>query len=98
MQYNYHIEPLAVQRIRTFYRNVFLKYSNTYAYDDMLRYINNTVDAIYGIERSYLRRRPTIKRWQGWHMAQAGNWYYAYTIEGDTITIHDACHAQHMKG
>ena len=23
-------------------------------------------------------------------------WYYAYTIDGDTITIQDACHAQNM--
>ena len=24
-------------------------------------------------------------------------WYFAYTIEGDTIFIQDACHAQNMK-
>ncbi len=24
-------------------------------------------------------------------------WYFAYTIDGDTITIVDACHAQNMK-
>ena len=23
-------------------------------------------------------------------------WYYAYTIEGDTVTVVDACHAQNM--
>ena len=63
----------------------------------MLRYINKTVDAIYCIEQSVLRRKPTIARWQKWqYMAQADNWYYAYTIDGDTITIHDACHAQNM--
>lgn len=96
MQYSYHIKPLAVQKVRSFYRNVLLNYPNTYSYDDMLRYINNTVDAIYGIEHSLLRRQPTIKRWQNWHMAHAGNWYYAYSIDGDTITIHDACHQQNM--
>ena len=96
MQYNYRIKPLAVVAIRSFYRNVFVRYSNTYSYDDMLGYINNTVDAIYGIEHSLLRRKPTIKRWQNWYMAHAGNWYYAYSIDGDTITIHDACHAQNM--
>ena len=26
----------------------------------------------------------------------AGNWYYAYSIDDDIITIHDACHAQNM--
>ena len=96
MEYRYHIKPLAVQKVRSFYRNVLLNYPNTYSYGDMLRYINDTVDAIYGIEHSLLRRQPTIKRWQNWHMAHAGNWYYAYSIDGDTITIHDACHQQNM--
>ena len=96
MQYKYQIEPLVIQTVRSFYRNVALKYSNTYSYSDMLRYINNTVDAIYEIEQSLLRRRPTIERWEGWYMAHAGNWYYAYTIDGDTVTIHDACHQQNM--
>ena len=67
-----------------------------YAFDDMLKYINNTVDAIYGIEHSLLRRQPAMKRWQNWHMAHADNWYYAYSIDGDIITIHDACHQQNI--
>ena len=97
MQYNYVIKPLAIVKVRAFYRNVYRKYPNTYSYYDMLRYINKTVDAIYCIEQSVLRWKPTIARWQKWqYMAQADNWYYAYTIDGDTITIHDACHAQNM--
>lgn len=60
MQYNYVIKPLAVSKVRSFYRNVYRRYPNTYSYYDMLRYINKTVD-------------------------------------GATITIHDACHAQNMK-
>lgn len=96
MHYNYLIKPLAVRKVRLFYRNVQKKHSNIYAYSDMLRYINNTVDAIYGIEQTIARRKPTIKRWKNWHMAHAGNWYYAYTIDGNTITIHDACHQQNM--
>lgn len=97
MQYKYTIKPLAIRKVRSFYRNVCLKYPNIYSYYDMLRYINNTVDAIYCIEQSIPRRKPTIERWQKWHMAYAGNWYYAYSIDGDTITIRDACHAQNMK-
>lgn len=97
MQYKYAIKPLAIRKVRSFYRNVCLKYPNIYSYYDMLRYINNTVDAIYCIEQSIPRRKPTIERWQKWHMAHAGNWYYAYSIDGDTITIRDACHAQNMK-
>ncbi len=30
------------------------------------------------------------------YMANTDKWYYAYTLSGDTITIHDACHAQNM--
>lgn len=33
---------------------------------------------------------------QGYYMANTDKWYYAYTIDGDTITIQDACHAQNM--
>lgn len=98
MQYNYTIKPLAVRKVRSFYKNVYHKYPNTYSYYDMLRYINNTVDAIYCIEQTALRRKPTIERWKNWNMAHVGNWYYAYSIEGQTITIHDACHAQNMYG
>ena len=29
-------------------------------------------------------------------MANTDKWYYAYTIEGDTITVIDACHVQNM--
>lgn len=34
--------------------------------------------------------------WKGYHMANTEKWYFAYTINGDTITIVDACHAQNM--
>lgn len=97
MQYSYIIKPLAVRKVRSFYRNVCLKYPNTYSYYDMLRYINKTVDAIYCIEQSALRRKPTITRWKKWYMAHTGNWYFAYSMDGNIITIHDACHAQNMK-
>ncbi len=97
MQYNYVIMPLAVRRVRSFYRNVYRKYPNTYSYYDMLRYINKTVDGIYCIEQSVLRRKPTIERWKKWYMAHVDNWYYAYSFDGTNVVIHDACHAQNMK-
>ena len=40
--------------------------------------------------------KPTLARWQGYHMANAGNWYFAYIIESNIITIVDACHRQNM--
>ncbi|MBP5770237.1 MAG: hypothetical protein J6W75_02610 [Bacteroidaceae bacterium] len=64
----------------------------------MLKNIDDAVDPMFQIEQSLLRRQPTIERWQkvGWHMANAGKWFYAYTVNGDTITIEDACHEQNM--
>ncbi|MBP5137313.1 MAG: hypothetical protein ILP23_08350 [Paludibacteraceae bacterium] len=38
----------------------------------------------------------TISRCAGYHMANTDRWYYAYIIEGDTITVVDACHVQNM--
>ena len=98
MGYQYVIKPQAIQKIRFFYRHVHLKYRHTYSFEEMRRHIIQYVDSIYLIERTLLRRRPTLQHWQeqGWHMAHAGKWYYAYTINNDTITIEDACHEQNM--
>ena len=30
-------------------------------------------------------------------MANTKKWYYAYVIDGDTILIEDACHAQKIS-
>ena len=64
----------------------------------MHKNINDAIDAMFQIEKTLHRRIPTITRWhkQGWHMANTEKWYYAYTIDGDIITIQDACHAQNM--
>ncbi len=96
MQYDYRVKPLVVTKVRSFYRNVLFKYPNTFSYEDMLRQINKTVDAIYEIEHTLLRRKPIISRWKGMYMAHAFNWYYAYSIEGNTVVIHDACHQRNM--
>ena len=55
-----------------------------------------TYDAIYCIERTLLRREPTLSRWKGYHMANTDKWYFAYTFDGETVTVVDACHAQNM--
>ena len=96
MRYQYIITPKAAQEVRSFYKNVYKRYRHTYSYEDMFRNINQAVDDMYLIEQSLHRRKPTLSRWQGWHMATNGRWYYAYTIEGDTIVIQDACHTQNM--
>ena len=41
-------------------------------------------------------REPTISQWTGYHMVNTDKWYFAYTIDGDTITVVDGCHAQNM--
>lgn len=83
-------------KIRAFYQHVAEKYRHTYSFEDATRNIYNAIYAIYRIEHTIPRRRPTLTQWQGMHMAKAGKWYYAYTVDGDTITICDACHEQNM--
>ena len=63
----------------------------------MHKNIDDAVDAMFQIEKTLLRREPMLERWAGYHMANTDKWYYAYIIDGDTITVVDACHAQNMK-
>ena len=75
-----------------------MKYRHTYSESLMLKNIDDDVDSMFLIEQSLLRRKPILERWQkeGWHMANAGKWYYAYSIHDDTVIIEDACHEQNM--
>ena len=63
----------------------------------MEKNVNDAYDSMFQIEQTLLRRNPPIDRWRGYHMANTDKWYFAYMIDGDTITIVDACHAQNMK-
>ena len=63
----------------------------------MHKNIDDAVDAMFQIEKTLLRREPMLERWAGYHMVNTDKWYYAYIIDGDTITVVDACHAQNMK-
>lgn len=92
----YVIKKRCLSKINTFYRNVSKKYKHTYSEELMHQNVDEAIDSMFQIERSLLRREPTISRWAGYHMANTDKWYFAYTIEGDTITIVDACHAQNM--
>ena len=93
---NYIIKPRASRKIFTFYQKVAKKYRHTYDRDDQKRNVRDAIDSIYQIECTLPRRKPTLSRWFGYYMANADKWYFAYTIDGDTITIVDACHAQNM--
>lgn len=97
MAYKYKIRSLARRKILSFYYNVAKKYKHTYSKELMHKNIDDAVDAMFQIEQTLLRRKPTIDRWTGFHMANTDKWYFAYMIDGDTITIVDACHAQNMK-
>lgn len=92
----YVIRKRCAQRITTFYRNVSKKYKHTYSLEQMEKNVNDAYDSIFRIENTLPRREPTITRWTGYHMANTDKWYYAYTIEGDTVTVVDSCHAQNM--
>jgi hypothetical protein len=73
------------------------KYKHTYSQELMEKNVHDAYDSMFQIEQTLLRRKPTIDRWIGYHMANTDKWYFAYIIDGDTITIVDACHAQNMK-
>ena len=90
------IKPRAARKIYTFYGNVAEKYRHTYDKDDYKNNVSEALKAIYRIENGLLRWPASLKRWEGYHMANTDKWYYAYTIEGDTVTVWDACHAQNM--
>ena len=93
---HYIIKPRAAQKIYSFYRNMAKKYRHTYDKDDLKRNVHDAVFSIYGIESTLHRRDPTLSRWKGYHMANTDKWYFAYTFDGETVTVVDACHAQNM--
>ncbi len=94
--FRYVVKARAQIKIRSFYKNVAKKYRHTYDFDDFMRNVHDALFAIYQIEVSLPRRIPALSRWKGYYMANTEKWYFAYTINGDTITIVDACHAQNM--
>lgn len=96
MGYQYIISPLARRNVRQFYTNVAKKYRHTYSKWLMHKNIDDAVEAMFQIEKTLLRRKPTIECWKGYHMANADKWYYAYIILDDVIVVVDACHAQNM--
>ena len=91
------IRKRCAQKITTFYRNVSKKYKHTYSQELMEKNVHDAYDSMFQIERTLLRREPTISQWSGYHMANTDKWYFAYTIDGDTITVVDARHAQNMR-
>ena len=92
----YVIRKRCAQKITTFYRNVSKKYKHTYSLELMEKNVHDAYDAIYRIENGLLRRQPTISRWADYYMANTDKWYFAYVLDGDTVTVVDACHAQNM--
>lgn len=95
-QYQYLIKKRCANKITTFYRNVSKKYKHTYSQELMENNVHDAYDSIYQIEKTLLRREPSLSRWSGYYMANTDKWYYAYTFDGETVTVVDACHAQNM--
>ena len=92
----YVIRKRCAQKITTFYRNVSKKYKHTYSLELMEKNVNDAYDSIFQIEKTLQRREPMMTRWKDYHMANTDKWYFAYLIDGDTITVIDACHAQNI--
>ena len=95
-QYQYLIKKRCANKITTFYRNVSKKYKHTYSQELMEKNVHDAYDSIYQIEKTLLRREPSLSRWSAYYMANTDKWYYAYTFDGETVTVVDACHAQNM--
>lgn len=94
---NFKISKRVIDKIQSFYQNVASKYRHTYDYNDMHRDIDNAISSIYSIEDGLPRRKPTIPQWAKYFMATTKRWNFAYGIDGSTIYVEDACHAQNMK-
>ncbi len=62
----------------------------------MEKNVHDAYDSIFQIEKSLQRREPTIARWKGYYKANTDKWYFAYTFDGETVTVVDACPAQNM--
>ena len=92
----YEIRKRCANKINSFYLNVSKKYKHTYSENLMHKNVDETFDCIYEIERTLLRRKPLLKQWEGYYMANTDKWYYAYIIENDTVIVVDVCHAQNM--
>ena len=95
-QYQYLIKKRCANKITTFYRNVSKKYKHTYSQELMEKNVHDAYDSIYQIEKTLLRREPSLSRWSGYYMANTDKWYFAYTFDGETVTVVDGCHAQNM--
>ena len=95
-EYQYLIDPQCYEEINAFYEHVALKYQHTYSEELMLQNIDDAIDSMFQIERTLLRRKPTIRKWAGYYMANTDKWYFAYLILDDVIAVLDACHAQNM--
>lgn len=93
---SYKVNRNVYRKILSFYRNVAKKYRHTYSYENLNSDYKKVCSSIYKIENGLLKRKPTISRWNGLFMANAWKWYFAYRIEGDTIYVEEACHAQNM--
>jgi hypothetical protein len=94
--YKYLISNRAKNKINQYYSNVAKKYSYSYSFEMMNKNIDTVLDSMYKIENGLIRRTPTISRWNKYYMAHADKWYFAYTIDDDTIHVVDACHSRNM--
>ena len=65
----YDIRKRCLLKINSFYRSISKKYKHTYSEELMHKNADEAIDTMYQIERTLLRREPTISRWKGYHMA-----------------------------
>ena len=87
-QYKYLYTKRAATQIRSFYKNVAKKYCHTYSYEDMERNVRDAFFAIYAIECSLPRRKPTLSRWTGYHIYSL---FQLYVFPSEVVNVVSCC-------
>lgn len=93
---NIVIQPRVLEKIDTFYYNMWQKYKHSWGEEEIVKLISDAYDEVYSIKSIVTHRNATKEGWKGLFMANFKNWYFAYKIDGDTIFVEDACHSQNM--
>ncbi|MCM1142503.1 MAG: hypothetical protein NC453_28370 [Muribaculum sp.] len=90
----------AARKIRSFYRNMYMKYRNTWDISEIHALIDRYIDTMKGIESTLQRLEPSLSKWRNANLYMARSkdkkWFYAYRFDGTTVYVEDSCHSQNM--
>lgn len=106
----YIIKQQAINSICSFYDNTVNKaHKHVYSLSDYNNFVDKTyndamligtkTDKVKSNINTKMLNTKLFQEWakSGYLVAASKKWYYAYTINGDTIIVHDACHKQNNE-